>query len=513
MSFAKATAEPGSFAGQAIWMITAKGVALALALALPLILARLFHQEEMGLYRQAFQILTTSLSLLGLQVAATTYYFTPREPDRKSQVVLNVLLFYLSIGVIVASLFICFPRWITPIMNGEGLVPIMPLLGGAILLWLVGLNLECVPIALGDIRWSAVTTVLMQLMKTSLLVAAALIGGSVRAMLIAAVVIGIVHCSVYLTYLRRKFGNFWEGFDWSLLKAQLANALPFGIGSIVYVVQFDMHHYYVSAHFSAAEFAVYSIGCFQLPILQVLIEGMETVLLPEISRLENIRDFKQIFNVWTNSVRMLAFFFFPVCSVLFVLRWEFIETLFTAKYFGATAIFAINLFNLLLYVLLIGALLRAFPELKYFRIKFCVVLLPITFAALHFGLKAGGMVGVIAAVALTRLFDAGVTLVAIGRRLKLTLGDLKQFAALWRLAVVALIAALVTELVKLAMTGLPVQLILALGSLAYGAVYLVALFLSGAVTPAEQLQLRALWQKFFRFGVMRTNISSATEVQ
>lgn len=513
MSFSKATVEPKSFAGQAIWMVAAKSIAFAMALALPLILTRLFHPEQMGLYRQAFQILTTSLSLLGLQVAATTYYFTPREPDRKSQVVLNVLVFYLSVGSVVALLFVCFPRWVTPIMNGEGLVPVMPLLGGAILLWLVGLNLECVPIANGDIRWSAVATVLIQLMKTSLLVAAAIIGGSVRAMLIAALIIGIVHCSVYLTYLRRRFGDFWRGFDWPLFKAQLGNALPFGIGSIVYVIQFDLHNYFVSAHFTPAQFAIYSIGCFQLPVLQVMIDGMETVLLPEISRLENDGALSQIMKVWTGSVRMLAFAFFPICSMLFVLRREFILTLFTKTYVEATSIFAVNLFNLLLYVLLIGALLRAFPELRYFRIKFCLILLPTTVAALYIGLKVGGMVGVIAAVAVTRLFDASVTLVAIGRRLKLTLSDLKYFVSLWRLVLAVLIAALATESMKLTMAGLPVQLILVVGTLSYGIIYLIALFVSGAVTQEERLKLYALWQKFYQFGVVRIGISSAAETK
>lgn len=513
MNFAKATEEPGSFAGQAIWMIAAKGGALVLALALPLILVRLFPPEQMGLYRQAFQILTTALSLLGLQVAATTYYFTPREPKRQSQIVLNVLIFYLSVGSVVAVLFACFPRWVTPVLNGDGLVPVVPLLGAAILLWLVGLNLECVPIAHGDIRWSAVTTVLVQLMKTSLLIAAAIIGGNVRAMLIAAVIIGAIHCSVYLFYLRRRFGKFWQGFDRQLLKAQLANALPFGVGSIVYVIQFDLHNYFVAAHFTPAEFAVYSIGCFQLPVLQVLIDGMETVLLPEITRLENDGAFSRIFSVWTNSIRMLAFFFFPVCSMLFVLRREFILTLFTKAYAASTAIFAINLFNLLLYVLLIGAMLRAFPEMKYFRIKFCLLLLPITVAALYIGLKLGGMVGVIAAVAVTRLFDASVTLTTIGRRLKLTWQDLRQFTSLWRLVAAALIAAMATMAFRLALTELPVQLILLIGVLVYGAIYLVALFALGAVTAEERSRLRALWHKIFRLGAMRDEISSAPELQ
>ncbi|MBS1788272.1 MAG: oligosaccharide flippase family protein [Acidobacteria bacterium] len=513
MNIAKATAEPKSFAGQTIWLATAKGTALVLALALPLILVRHLNPEQLGLYRQAFQILTTTLSLLGLQVAASAYYFTPREPERKSQVALNVLVFYLGVGALVAVLFASFPRWVTPILNGDGLVPVVPLLGGTILLWLVALNMESIVIANGDIRWSSVMTVLIQLLKTSLLILAAVIGRSVYAMMFAAVLIGIIHCLVCVVYLRRKFGKFWQGFDWQLFKAQLANALPFGIGGIAYIIQFDMHNYYVTSHFTPAEFAVYSIGCFQLPILQVLIDSVETILLPEIARLEKDRAYQKIFRVWINSMRMLGFAILPICAFLFVLRREFILTLFTATYAAATSIFAINLFNLLLYILLIGTVLRAFPELKYFRIKFCLFLLPVTWLALYFGVKTSGMVGVISAVALTRLLDASVTMTVLVRRLELTWQDLKQFGVLGRLVSAALIASGITFVVKFPLAALPVQLVLVIGAAVFGLSYLVAVFALRAVTTAEQAQLKSLWQKFYQFGAGRIGLASATEAQ
>jgi len=513
MSLAKATAEPKSFAGQTIWLAMAKGIALVLALALPLILVRWLNPEQLGLYRQAFQILTTSLSLLGLQVAASAYYFTPREPERKSQVALNVLVFYLGVGALVALVFACFPRWVTPIMNGDSLVPVVPLLGATLLLWLIGLNLESVLIANGDIRWSSVVTVLIQLLKTSLLIVAAIIGGSVHAMMFAAVIIGVFHCAVCIVYLRRKFGNFWLGFDWALFKAQLANALPFGVGGIAYILQFDLHNYYITSHFSPAEFAVYSIGCFQLPILQVLIDAVETILLPEIARLEKDGEHRRIIRVWINSMRMLAFVFFPVCAMLFVLRREFILTLFTETYATATSIFAVNLFNILLYILLVGTVLRSFPELKYFRIKFCLLLLPITWFSLYLGINIGGMIGVIAAVALTRLFDAGVTMFVVGRRLSLEWRDLREFAPMGRLAVAALIASAVTFVTKLALSHLPVQAVLGIGAIVFGVSYLIVVLTLGAITSEEKTRLRALWQKFYQLGAVRVGVASASEAQ
>lgn len=513
MNIAKATAEPKSLAGQTLWLMTAKGIALILALVLPLILVRRLDPEQLGLYRQAFQILTTTLALLCLQVSATAYYFTPREPERKSQVALNVLIFYLGIGLAVMVLFVSFPRWVKPVFNGDGLIPVVPLIGATILLWIIAQNLDSVMIANGDIRWSSGLTVVVQLLKTSLLIGAAVIGGTVQAIMIAALVTGIVHCGISIIYLRRRFGRFWQGFDWPLFKAQLANALPFGIGGLAYIVQFDLHNYYVSHHFSPAEFAVYSIGCFQLPMLQVLIESVEAVLLSEVTRLEKDGAHQRIFHIWVNSMRMLAFAFFPICAMLFVLRHEFIVTLFTANYAAAIPIFAVNLINILLYVFLVGTVLRALPELRFFRVKFCLFLLPLTFFALYAGIRFAGLVGAITAVALTRLFDAIVTMIVVGRRLGVTRQDLWRFAPLGRQALASIVAALTTGFVKFAMGPRPVQMVLVVCSLVFGTIYLISLFVSGAVTNEDQAMLRGLWQKVSHLGMVRIVPSSPTDVQ
>lgn len=513
MRFLKTTTEPQGFASQTLWLATAKGIALFLAMVMPLVLVRKLIPEELGLYRQAFQIVTTMVSLLCLQVSASAYYFTPREPERKAQIALHVLLFYLVVGGAFALVLAVYPQVVMFTFKGDELVGLVPMVGIVTLLWLVSLNLESVVIANGDIRWASAVTVLIQLLKTSLLIAAAMIGGTARAVVIAALVIGIVHFSICLVYLKQRFGRFWSKFDWPLFKMQLANALPFGIGGIAYILQFDFHNFYVSKHFTPAEFAVYSIGCFQLPLLQTLIDAAETILLPQIARLEKDGSVQGIWEVWAGSVRFLAFFFFPVCAMFFVLRREFIVTLFTERYAAATPIFAVNLFNLLLYIFLVGTLLRAFPEFRFFRIKFCLVLLPVTWLALYVGVGANGLVGAIWAVALTRLLDISVTMFVIGRKLDVTWNDLKQLAPLVRLALATGIAVLLTIALKLVMPGYPTPWVLAIGMVVFGLSYVVALFGVNAVSPEEKLRLRELCQRFYRMGAMRIGFSSATGAQ
>lgn len=508
MDVSKATAEPKGLAHQTIWLATAKGISLALTLFLPLVLVRRLSQTEFGLYKQAFQILSTTLSLLCLQVSASAYYFMPREPKRKPQIALNVLVFYLSIGSLVALFFAVDPRWITLIFSSDDLVPVMPLLGLAILLWLLPVNLEGVMIANGDIRWSSVVIVCAQLLKSALLIGAGIAFGTIRAIIIAAVILGAAHSGIFLVYLRRRFGRFWQTFDWPLFKAQLSNALPFGIGSIAYIIQYDLHNYYVSHYFSPAEFAIYSVGCFQLPLLLVLFDSVDTVLLPEITRLEKDGAHQRIIQVWIGSMRMLAFVSFPICAFLFVMRHEFIVTLFTKAYAASTPIFAINLGNLLLSICLTGTVLRAFPEFRFFRFKFYLFLLPMTWGALHFGIRLGGLRGAITAVALTRLLDVGVTMVMLGRRLGMALRDLRHFEPLARLAGAAAMAALVAYVAKFALAARPAPFLLASCAAMFGLTYLISAFVVGGVTATEQAQLRSLWARFYRFRAIRAGFSS-----
>ena len=89
------------FARRAAWLTTANTIAFGLSFIAPLVLVRTLSQTQFGVYKQVFQILMSTISALNLQVASTAYYFMPRAPDKKLQVVVNVLVFYGAVGLVV----------------------------------------------------------------------------------------------------------------------------------------------------------------------------------------------------------------------------------------------------------------------------------------------------------------------------------------------------------------------------------------------------------------------------
>ena len=76
----------------------AKTISFAFAIALPLLLVRRLSQQDLGLYKQAFFVVTTAMNLLPLGFALSAFYFLPREPARQPAVIANILAFLAGMG-------------------------------------------------------------------------------------------------------------------------------------------------------------------------------------------------------------------------------------------------------------------------------------------------------------------------------------------------------------------------------------------------------------------------------
>src|SRR5262249_37112460 len=181
-----------------------------------------------------------------------------------------------------------------------------------------------------------------------------------------------------------------------------------------------------------ATFAIYAVGCFQLPLLSMLAASFANALNPELAKHKELNDHQAIISLWTDVIRKLAFFFAPAFALLLVLRREFITLLFTENYAASVPIFAINLFSMLLGIAVHLHILRLFDQLKFFRLKLYLALIPVTLVALYAGLRAGGMIGVAVAVVSIQALDAGVTLAMIKLELGMSRRDLRRLPPLPR---------------------------------------------------------------------------------
>jgi len=117
-----------------------------------------------------------------------------------------------------------------------------------------------------------------------------------------------------------------------MMRAQLAYALPLGAAAMLSMAQLDLHSYFVARSFDAATFAIYAVGCFQLPFLYIVNESVGAVMIPTVSRLQLENQQDEIVRLVTRMMRKLAALYFPLYACLLVTGREFVTVLFTESY-------------------------------------------------------------------------------------------------------------------------------------------------------------------------------------
>lgn len=500
-----------SFMERAAWLAGANLLAFALSFLTPLVIVRVFDRGEFGTYKQLFQILTTFMTALYLQVPMSAYYFMPREPNKRLQVAMNIILFYLVVGLLTALVFAAYPTWITYIFHNPALDQHIPLLGVALTLWLIASNVEIFPLALGDVRTASRFIVLAQISKSLIMISAALMFGSLRAVLWGSIIQGAIQCAFMLGYVHFRIGSLKarldQLFDWSLLRRQLSNSLPYGGGATAQSLQVDLHNYFVSHYFSAASFAVYANGCFQVPLISLLQSSFRDALTPEVARLEASGDYRAIIQAWLNAMRRLSFVILPACALLFVVRRELIVTLFTEAYADSASIFAVYLAVMMTQVVLTSSIMRSIADFRYFRLKFNLAQIPLACVALYVGIKFGGLEGAAAATACLSVFDVAVCVTAICRKLGVKRKDLKQLAPVANAAPAIIVAMVASSAIKALIAPAHSIIILAACAMVFAGIYIVGALLFGALTPEDQdaiyKQAQRLGRKFTSFEISK----------
>jgi O-antigen/teichoic acid export membrane protein len=496
----------------ALWMFLARTLGFVFSFALPLFLVRRLDQSAFGIYKQIFLFVGSAVVILPLGVSMSAYYYLPREQDpaRRQQIVFNLLLINGFVGLLVCLALVIQPGLLTSLFHTAEMREHAPLVGVLILTWIISALLEVIPIAHQEVRLASLLIIVTQTVKSVVMLTTALMFGTVRSLIWAAIILGIIQTAILLIYLRSRFGNYWRGFEWSLMRTQLAYALPLGIASILYRVQSEMDNYFVSYTFDAAIYAVYAIGCFQIPLVDILNDAALSVVITRVSYLQNLGQRREILEVTARMMRKLAAVYFPLYVLLLVVGREFILFLFTARYLPSWPIFAVNLILIPLSILASGcnAIMRAYAEHRYFILRVRLVMGFLLFIGLMIATRHFGLLGAVIVMSSINVIDRLIVAYKSARILEVGRRDLALFADIGKLAIASLLAGVVAMAVRsFVITGRPIVILISC-STAFVIVYLVTIVILGTVTIREResirqsivdLRQRPLWKRATSF--------------
>lgn len=492
-----------SLTARAVWFMVARTIAFALGFGLPLLLVRRLDQYQFGLYKQLFLLAVTAANMLPLGLEMSAFYFLARVQEREQQrrVIANIVLFYsLMTGGAGLAIGLC-PSLLVSLFNNPDLANYALPMGILIPLWGAPFLLQTISMANQETRLASSFIVAAEFCKAMLLIGAASMSASVKTLMCAGIIHGCVQVVILVSYLGKRFGNVFWRFDWAVMRTQLSYALPFGLAAVMFRLQTDLHNYYVSQRFGAAAYALYSIGCFNLPLIGILAYSVGAVMIPRVNHLQKQGERREIIALVTRMMRKLAAIYFPIYVVLLITGREFITLFFTKQYLASWPVFVINLTMIPIGIISSAndAVMRAHAEHRYFLIKVRLALIGMLCVGLWFGTAQFGLAGAIGAVVVAALAESSITGFKVTRILGAARGDLVLLGDVGRLAIAAAAAGIAAVLVRQVVINAGPLVVLISCGCAFSLVYIAAILAMKIPTAHEWQAIRAMLASSQRF--------------
>jgi len=351
-------------------------LALPLSILVPMILVRTFSVEEFGVYKQLFLVFAVVLPVIDLGVSNSLFYFVPKFPEQKSQIVSQTIYLQIIICTGVAIAFFFFNEKIGNLFseNANSLSSHIPMLGLVAISWHFSNLQETLLIVEKKAFEAGVISFLSEALRSIVSIIVALAGGKIGVLLLALMGTGVVRALALGSYLAKTIQ--FQRIELPHLRSQLAYSLPFGLAVVVNTLVQSSHQFIVSSSVSITDYAVYAVGCFQLPILGIIVDSVAKASLVKMSEIAGAKNSSIVMaELISNSLRKLWILFFPIFVFLFITAEEFIVLLFTDTYRASVPVFRIFILMIPLSTILVQHVPRAFNETRFILISNLATLL------------------------------------------------------------------------------------------------------------------------------------------
>jgi O-antigen/teichoic acid export membrane protein len=454
-----------SLSRQAGVVILGRSLAFFFSFVVPVVLVRTITKESYGEYREAIFIFSTFMPILQFGLTQSLFYFFPRRPAERSTLVTQTLLLLAAFGVLFAGGLILAREWVADYFDQPAMADYTYWIGPYTALMVVSSTIEVLTIVEQNVALTFWVIMGSEGLRALLVVAVAVLTRDVGMMLGALTVFSAARTLFVIIHCRAEKLLKLGAITRSFLREQLNYAVPFGLAGTVVTVLSSVDRFYVTRYFDSAQFAVYSVGCFQLPVVTIVFQSATSVILGRMAELQKENRLGEMLALWRSAIRKMALVAIPVTVVFGVLAREFIVGLFTAEYRDATPIFVAFLFLIPRQAIPYGAVTRAFGLTRYIM-WVCVVALIVAVAISFLLVRPLGLLGPAIGVIVGTWWVAWAQVIRTRKLLAVSWGRLFPWADLGRMSALAIGLGAVLALVR-PLIGWPPIVVLALGCTAY----------------------------------------------
>jgi O-antigen/teichoic acid export membrane protein len=401
----------GSILRRAWPVMLARFATAIVTFATPLVLARVLLPASYGTFKLAWLWCTTLGWVLPMGLTPSLFYFVPREPGRRQHFISHALLVTSGLGIFTGVALYVFGPAVAVRIDKPELAAHMPWVAAFTALFLASSTADAIPMSQGRIKLAAAVRFGYEAVQALGIIAGALLTRSVAGTFAGIVAATALRAAACWAMALREHGLHVSRED---LRRQLSYALPFGLAFAIIVPQQNFHQYFVSASVSAAVFAVYAVGCFQLPIVDMLYTPVSEVLQLGIAEHDRDGDRDGPARLFHEAVARLAFVFVPMMALLYVCGPMLLTFLFTEQYRESVPIFRLAILSIPLAALPLDGVMRARAQNR-FVLAVSVVKLALTVPLVVFGFRFFGLRGAIGGWVAAEAITRGILLLRTGQ--------------------------------------------------------------------------------------------------
>jgi O-antigen/teichoic acid export membrane protein len=418
-------------------LILARGASAVMTFFIPLVLARMLPTTEYGTYKQFVLVAQTLYAVLPFGMAQSLYYFLPRGKDRRAYLG-QTHAFVGMMAVLAAVALVLFAVPLARQLGNPELSHLRVWLALYAAGLLASLPFEITFTARGKTGFAAATYLVSDFVRTAVMTLPVLLGFGLTGLCVGLAAWATARWGATLLLTMR--GEPGPSFNKAAWREQVKYALPFGAAMAVAVPQNYFHQYAVSASVDAAAFAVYSVGCFQLPLVDLLYMPTTEILMVRIGELDAEGRVHEGAKVFREASSRLLLLFVPMAFFLFSAAPDFVPALFSEKYLSAVPVFRIALWAILLAGVPVDGALRARKAtgaiFQSYVVK-ALVAVPLVLVGLHYL----GIYGAILAWVAGEAVGKALLLSRLPKAMNVTFGELMPWKSMAQALAGAVLAA------------------------------------------------------------------------
>jgi len=377
---------------QAAYVFIGKISASILSVVVPIILVRIFSQEEYGLYQQALLISITLIEVLKWGLINSLFYFYPLAKEKLSELLSQTFYLLLFIGIIFLPLLYLLRFVISDLFNSKVFISLIWPIGFYFFFMLLSLILNSLFVLEKKSRTVVRYEVTNQLVRISIVLGTAYIFKDIYIVLWGLALFALLRSVVQYFYLRENYKISYKKIELPYLLSQLKYIFPIGGARLVKEIGSKIDKYILSGMFSPAQFAIYAVGSFKIPFIGAFYGSIGNVLIPAMTVHGNNGELNKTKELWHKMIVKYATITIPSVIFCLLLAKPIIILLYTDKYIESVNIFRIFLIISFIQMINPSSVLRACRTTKIiFTSHFYSMVVAVLLS--YFLIKQYGMIG------------------------------------------------------------------------------------------------------------------------